>query len=459
MAMTGVYQFTNAVQLKILALLWKDEKSYSLYRELIKPSYFTKDIRIDLCRMIFDYREKYGVAPTLDALTQEVELYCGRTKTKQKLLPDYISDVNQMADMGFTEIEYLKDKITEFGRHQAMHDALVKASDILRLKNSDSYTEVEKLVRSALLVGTETSDLGSNAFRNIDERINVYCTDSDVIERIPTEITKLDEILGGGLGRTEMGVIVAPPGTGKTSTLTSIGGAAVKQGYKVLHISLENNIAQTMRNYDTRLLERDIDYIKAHPAECASALKNIEKYHPGCGLIVKKYPTKSITVNTIRALLDQIKLVYNFCPDVLIVDYGALLKPTENYTDKRNSIEGVYEALRALADEYNLALWTAAQGNRSSLGKKVVTMSDLAECFAIGNTADVMACLCQTRQEKDAGVMRLFLAKVRDSADGQILKGSINHGIKKLTFDEIAEVEYDSDDDEDEDWDSNKKKK
>ena len=134
------------------------------------------------------------------------------------------------------------------------------------------------------------------------------------------------------------------------------------------------------------------------------------------------------------------------------------MKPSVNYSEKRTSIEGIYEDLRAIADDYNLALWTAAQGNRGALSKKVVTMADLAECFAIGNTCDVMPCLCQSEKEKQKGEIRMFLAKVRDSADGLILKGKILYGIKKLEFYEIVEQTETSDDDEEdeENWESNK---
>ena len=264
---------------------------------------------------------------------------------------------------------------------------------------------------------------------------------------------KLDECIAGGLGRTEMGVCVAPPGRGKTTFLISLGAAAVEAGYNVLHVSLENNEKQILRNYDLRLLKKSMDYIKENVDKSIAAMFNIKKYRKG-QLKVKKYPTKSVTVNTIRALLDQLKAVEGFIPDVLIVDYGMLLKPITNYSDKRTSIESTYEDLRAVADDYDLALWTAAQGNRGALSKKIVTMTDLAECFAIGNTCDIMVSLCQTAKEKSQGDMRLFLAKVRDNADSLILKGKILYEIKRLEFTDIVEQSEGDDEEEDEESDN-----
>lgn len=452
LAESGVYKYTAQVQLKILALLWRDEQSYSLYRETIKPKYFSKSIHIDLCRIIFDYYNKYSNSPTMDVLVEEVTQMCQKTKSKQKLEEDYLQAIEQMSKFELNDIDYIKDKILSFGKRQALVDSILESAEILEKESDTQYSKIEKLVKDALMVGEGINDLGSDIYENIEERFVSYLNSDDVIERIPTEMEMLDQCLGGGLGRTEMGVVVAPPGRGKTTMLISIGAAAVENGYNVLHISLENNEKQILRNYDMRLLKKDMDYIKENVDKSIAAMFNIKKFRKG-QLKVKKYPTKTITVNTIRALLDQLKAVEGFVPDMLIVDYGMIMKPLVNYSDKRSGIESIYEDLRAIADDYNLALWTAAQGNRGALSKKIVTMADLSECFAISNVADVMVCLCQTQKEKAKGDMRLFLAKIRDNADSLILRGKILYEIKKLEFNEIVEQSSEEEDDDEEEND------
>ena len=452
LAENGVYKFTTQVQLKILTLLWRDEQSYNIYRETIKPKYFQKSIHIDLCRIIFDYKEKYGVSPTLDVLVEEVTQMCEKTKSKAKLEEDYLDCIDQMSEIDLTDIEYVKEKLLTFGKRQALVDAILESATVIEKESDTEYGKVEKLIKDALMVGEDTNNLGTDIFEGIEERFNSYTSDDDVIERIPTGMKEFDKCLGGGLGKSEMGVVVAPPGRGKTTCLVSIGGNAVDEGYDVLHISMENNEKQIIRNYDMRLLKKNMDYIKDNLDKSIAAMFNIKRFKKG-KLKVKKYPTKGASVSTIRQLLDQLKIVEGFIPDVVIVDYGAILKPTKDYSDKRNSIETIYEDLRALADEYDVALWTAAQGNRGALSKKIVTMSDLAECFAIANIADVMVSLCQTVKEKAQGIMRGFLAKNRDNADSLILKGKILYDIKKIDFDEIMKVEEQGEDDEDgEDW-------
>lgn len=453
MAESGIYKYTTQVQLKILTLLWRDEHSYSLYRETIKPKYFSKSIHIDLCRIIFDYYEKYGYSPTMDVLVEEVTQMCQKTKSKQKLEEDYLQAIAQMSEMELNDIDYIKDKILSFGKRQALVDAILESAEILEKESDTQYSKIEKLTKDALLVGEGINDLGSDIYEGIEERFVSYLNSEDVIERIPTEMEMLDQCLGGGLGRSELGCVIAPPGRGKTTFLVSVGAAAIENGYDVLHVSLENNEKQILRNYDMRLLKKNMDYIKDNIDKSIAAMFNIKKFRRG-KLKVKKYPTKSATITTLRALLDQLKAVEGFTPDVVIIDYGMLLKPLQNYSDKRNGIEDNYEQIRALADDYNCAVWTAAQGNRGALSKKIVTTADLAECFAISNVCDVMVALCQTQKEKMKGVMRLFLAKVRDNADALVLNGRVLYEIKKMEFNEIVEQTDESDEEtEDEkDW-------
>ena len=209
LAESGVYKYTAQVQLKILALLWRDEQSYSLYRETIKPKYFSKSIHIDLCRIIFDYYNKYSSSPTMDVLVEEVTQMCQKTKSKQKLEEDYLQAIEQMSKFELNDIDYIKDKILSFGKRQALVDAILESAEILEKESDTQYSRIEKLTKDALMVGEGINDLGVDIYENIEERFVGYLNDSDVIERIPTEMEMLDQCLNGGLGRTEMGVVVA----------------------------------------------------------------------------------------------------------------------------------------------------------------------------------------------------------------------------------------------------------
>jgi replicative DNA helicase len=448
------FKFTLAIQEKILMILWTDVKSYNIYRECIKPQYFQKAVHIDICRIIFDYWDKYDCPPTKEVLDEEIQNLVSRSKAKQKVESDYYSCVKKMSEMDINDYDYIRDKILDFGKKQAMIEAIMESAEIIEENKPEKYDQIDTIIRKAQMVGEDTTDLGVDYWENFTERLESYNDEEDVIERFPTGMNALDTALKGGLGRTEMGVCLAPPGRGKTSFLTNCGVNGLRAGKNVVHFSLENNEKQIIRNYDTAMLRHGVEYIQENTESCSTALGRIKDFGAG-RLYVKKYPTKYASVSTIKMYLNRIMVAYGFKPDIIIIDYGALLKPMQTYADKRNTLEGNYEDMRALADEYNVALWTAAQGNRASLSKKIVTMEDLAEAFAIANIADVMVALCQTIRERSMGKLRAFLTKNRDGVGEVLLSGTIDYPSKRITLDEDITDSISEDDSSEDDSDNN----
>ena len=65
----------------------------------------------------------------------------------------------------------------------------------------------------------------------------------NVIEKIqekllPTPWDKINNLLQGGLGNGDFGLIFGNPGGGKSWSLVALGGYAVRMGYNVLHYTL-----------------------------------------------------------------------------------------------------------------------------------------------------------------------------------------------------------------------------
>lgn len=445
--LSGTFDFTEGFQEKILAVLWRESESFAVYQECIKPKYFTKAVHVDLCRIILDYYSEYNSSPTLEVLYEEVNQLMLKYSQKAKLEVDFLKAIRNMSKMDLVDLDYVRNKIVDFGKRQAMVEAVIESADII--EKDGEYAKVETLIKEALRVGEDISEIGLVYFDEVEERILSYQNTEDVIERIPTGKQLLDMKMKGGLGRTEMGVVVAPPGRGKTTWLIDVASEALLSGYNVFHYSFENNEKQILRNYDTRIVGKEIEFITDNPDKTIECILNNQKYKAKQGqLLIKKYPTKTATVTSIKAHIKQIEVVMGIKPDMIIIDYGAIVKPSINYGDKRDRIESTYEEIRALADETNCAIWTGAQGNRSSLSKKIVTMEDLAECFAIANIADFMIALCQTKKEKVQKRMRYFIAKNRDSEDYQMYEGQDLRAIRKFTFDE--EVRYTDDEEDDE---------
>jgi hypothetical protein len=161
-------------------------------------------------------------------------------------------------------------------------------------------------------------------------------------------------------------------------------------------------------------------------------------------LIIKEYPTKSVSTETLRNHLKKLEQ-RDFKVDMVVVDYGDLLKPVTAQREKRNELEGIYEELRGIAAEFKCPLWTASQTNRSGLNAEVVTMESISEAFNKCFVADFIFSLSRTATHKQNNTGRIFIAKNRNGPDGIILPifmGTSNVAIKVMepTTDTIEDI-------------------
>ena len=61
----------------------------------------------------------------------------------------------------------------------------------------------------------------------------------------------IDDICRGGLGKGELGVVIAPTGAGKSMVLVHLGSQAVKLGKTVVHYTLELSDTVIASRYDS----------------------------------------------------------------------------------------------------------------------------------------------------------------------------------------------------------------
>jgi len=137
-------------------------------------------------------------------------------------------------------------------------------------------------------------------------------------------------------------------------------------------------------------------------------------------LIVKEYPTRSASIQTIKNHIDKLKR-RDFVPDMIIVDYGDLIRPENSRKDeKRHQLETIYEELRGIAQICECPLWTASQTNRSGLNAEVITMESISEAFNKCFVADFIFTVSRTVEDKNTNQGRIFVAKNRNGPDGLV---------------------------------------
>jgi len=194
--------------------------------------------------------------------------------------------------------------------------------------------------------------------------------------------------------------------------LVHLGAQALKAGKTVIHYTLELADTVVAGRYDSCLTGIPLGQLTSFKELIYEELQELEG-----SLIVKEYPTKSASTRTLKNHLERLK-VRGIEPDMVIVDYGDLLRPVSAQREKRNELESIYEEMRGLAQENECCVWTASQTNRSGLNAEVITMEAISEAFNKCFVADFIFTVSRTIEDKQNNLGRIFVAKNRNGPDG-----------------------------------------
>jgi hypothetical protein len=122
-------------------------------------------------------------------------------------------------------------------------------------------------------------------------------------------------------------------------------------------------------------------------------------------------PASAPTIQQIKEHLNWIEYSENFVPDVIVLDYGDIIK-AEKSGDKKD-MGGVYWGLKEIAKERKCAVITATQTNRDSMYGKDISITQVGEDYKKLQHVDGMLLLHQTDDEKADRIMRVSAGVVR----------------------------------------------
>ena len=186
----------------------------------------------------------------------------------------------------------------------------------------------------------------------------------------------------------------------------------MKAGKTVVHYTLELGDTVVASRYDSCITGIGLSDLYTRKDEIFEQVKGVAGR-----LIVKEYPTKTATTATITNHLEKL-IARGINPDLVIVDYGDLLRPIDKRKEKRNELESIYEEMRSLAQVYQCPVWTASQTNRTGLNAEVITMESISEAFNKCFVSDFICTISRTIEDKNTNEGRMFVAKNRNGPDG-----------------------------------------
>lgn len=406
----GFSSYGLPFQEKIVQALMLDHRWAQQMSEVIRMDYFEKRHLQFIAECFFDYYSKFKAFPSFEILVNlaKEKLRAGPDQILCSMIVELLKKVKTNPDPG--DLPYVKEKALDFCRRQAMKDALEQSIELI---NVSKYDQVVSTMRSAIAVGTLPS-VGHKFFDEIEARMAPITRNV-----IATGIPELDakDIMQGGLGRGELGVIVAPTGVGKSHGLVCLGANAIRQGKTVVHYTFELSEQYTGIRYDSNFTQIESNSVLSSKEK----VKVLYKEQKNWGrLFIKEYPSNACSVLTMRNHLEKLEIAEGVKPDVILVDYADIMRSTRAYDAPRHELKLIYEELRGLGQELGIPVWTASQANRDASKAEIVGLENMSEAYAKAMVADFVMSFSRKPMEKSKGIGRLFIAKNRMGRDGLV---------------------------------------
>lgn len=380
-------EFNSNKQKLLIEYLLSSPDTFALCKSILQPDYFNPEFR-QTVEFVDLYYEQYSRIPPFRIIKAEFDLEFEKLTITRD------------------EIEFCTKEIEKFCQYKAAETAVIKASKLLK---EGKHDEIEALVKEAAAVSLN-ADLGSNYFTNVESRLDRMSKEP---QRISTGWKDVDRLLGGGLARTELLLMAANSGGGKSITLANLALNMVKAKYNVLYISLELSQDLVQQRFDTMvsgiptvIWQNNIDNI----------VDAVHKLGSDAGeLYVIRMPGGTNS-NKIRGVLKEFELKKGYIPDLIVCDYLDIMgtnKATPTNVSEKD--KQATEEFRDILEDYKCMGATASQLNRAAIEAEELNQSHTAGGLTKVNTVDWYFAIILTPAMKAKGIIMLDCLKSRSS--------------------------------------------
>lgn len=318
----------------------------------------------------------FMIAATTTAFDEKFELF--------KTIYNKNNLINQVAKL------YNELKETQFDNMQDLNERLVDALQIEKTTHNKAKTIAE-------------------IYEDLQNEYEFYETQKPMKYGIK-ELDKYTE----GIFSSELTVIAARPGMGKTALAVQVSINLAEQGFKGIIFSREMGQTQIARRIIANKLKINSYKLKRLNHMTETEKKNLNENANNFAKLKLRVDTNCETVEKIKMMCKYYHQLGEL--DFIVIDYLQLLETIKKCQNREQEVAHISRQLKLLTLELNIPVILLSQLNRGSEQRadKRPMLSDLRESGAIEQDANNVFMLFQDKKMEEDKLLDIMIVKQRE---------------------------------------------
>ncbi|MDG1261916.1 MAG: replicative DNA helicase [Flavobacteriales bacterium] len=436
----------------VLGAMMLEQSAVNSAIDVLKPESFYKEAHKRIFAVIIDLFQKsepIDILTVTQALRKagDIDLVGGPYYVSQ-LTTRIASTANVEQHARIVAQKYIQRELIRVS-NEIMKDAYEETTDVFDLLDhaeSSLFQVAEGNIRKSY-------DTMSNLMREAIIGIDAARENKDGVSGVPSGFVDLDRVTGGWQ-RSDMVVLAARPGMGKTAFVLSMArNMAVDYGVPVAVFSLEMAGVQLVN----RLIASETGLSSEKLRKGTLEDHEYQQLHQRIGKLANAPlfidDTPAISIFELRAKCRRLKAQHGI--DMVVIDYLQLMSGGgDNKGNREQEISSISRSIKSIAKELNVPIIALSQLSRSVEtrgGEKRPILSDLRESGAIEQDADIVCFIYRAeyygftdpnehpRGKDPRGLGELIIAKHRNGALETVDLRFIGHLAKFTNYDTFDE--------------------
>ena len=424
-------------ELGILATLVRNTQYVRNYGESVAARHFSYPYASKYLKLLLKVWDRYQRMPTLPEMQHLVGVLADSENIKDAAIRKRMKrDVRTLYTMDVADVT--REEVEQFIYQREFENFQEKLGSV-------DITKREEFLQELITRSTALQRISGGLVNGLQIS---YALDPATIEEveadnelvlsgeraITTGFPRADSLLFGGTEFGEFSAFIGPPNRGKTAALVHVGVANLILGKRVLHVSCDEPRIQILRRYLIRLtgVPRTAKLPRGELA------KICEKLYPGLmrNIIVVSAPTESISTKDVARIVERVQ-EENYQHDIrrgiapkdagkvhlTITDYATKLR---GWMSKTRNMEG-WDIIRYrseehqwLAQELNMGVWSAFQGNKEMWKTEIGQLHQTAQGIGAVNALTNAFIIGQLQEDLHTDPMKLYFYAAKTRSENSL---------------------------------------